>query len=218
MKYFAALLLLCISSLGLAQDSSTPPQSQPVNPPGVSAPAGEHRPGTGGTITAIQDGSVTIKTLEGKTVTAQISGQTQFRKDRQPAKLSDFKVGDMVMVRGQSTGENTWQADLVATRTNAGAEFREGMGKKFIIGEIKSIDGTNIAVVRQDGVTQTISVDENTSFRKQHESITLADFKVGDHVFGRGEVKNNVFVAADLNLGDPQFMMQPGGNQPSPQH
>ena len=131
---------------------------------------------------------------------------------------TSFKVGDMVMVRGQSSGEGTWQADMVATRSNfGGAEFRENLGKKFIVGEIKTIDGTNITIARPDGVTQTIVVDENTSFRKQHESITLADFKAGDHVFGRGELKNNVFVAADLNLGDPRMMMQPSGQQPPPQ-
>jgi hypothetical protein len=55
-------------------------------------------------------------------------------------------------------------------------------------------------------VSQTIAVDESTSFKKQGESITLADLKAGDHVFGRGEVKNDVFVPAELNVGDPRMM------------
>ncbi len=171
----------------------------------------------GGTITAIQDGALTLKTLDGKTATVQIFDQTQFRKDRQPVQLSDFTVGDMVMVRGQSTGENIWKADLIATRSNfGGTEFREALGKKFIMGEIKAIDGTNLTIARPDGVNQTIMVDENTSFRKQHESVTLADFKVGDQVFGRGGLKNNIFVAANLNLGDPRIMMQPGAQEQPP--
>jgi hypothetical protein len=89
------------------------------------------------------------------------------------------------------------------------ANFREGLGKRFIMGEIKSINGTQIEIARPDGVTQTISVDENTSFKKDSESITLADLKPGDRVFGRGELKNDVFVAAELNSGQ---MRRGGGN------
>ncbi|HST00008.1 MAG TPA: hypothetical protein VLK33_23390, partial [Terriglobales bacterium] len=81
--------------------------------------------------------------------------------------------------------------------------FQQGLGKNFIMGEIKSINGTQIEIARPDGQTQTIAVDENTSFHKNRESVTLADFKAGDRVFGRGEVKNDVFVAATLNEGQP---------------
>ena len=66
---------------------------------------------------------------------------------------------------------------------------------------------------------QTIEVDENTSFRKQGESITLPDIKVGDKVFGRGEMKNETFVPQVLNVGDlPQMriMRQGTPNEPLP--
>ena len=54
-------------------------------------------------------------------------------------------------------------------------------------------------------------MDEGTSFRNQkRESITLADIKTGDHVFGRGEVKNGIFVPQVLNLGDISRMGRPG--------
>jgi hypothetical protein len=93
--------------------------------------------------------------------------------------------------------------------------MREGLGKQFIAGEIKAIEGTTLTILRVDGQTQTIQVDENTSFRKQGESITLADFKPGDHVHGRGELKNGTFFAAVLNSGDPPQMGMPHpGNAP----
>jgi len=98
-------------------------------------------------------------------------------------------------------------------------QFREGLGKNFIMGEIKSINGTQIEIARPDGQTQTIAVDENTSFHKNRESVTLADFKTGDRVFGRGEVKNNVFVAATLNEGQPGMGrpgMRMGGGEGTP--
>jgi hypothetical protein len=93
-------------------------------------------------------------------------------------------------------------------------DLREALGKKFILGEIKSVQGVQLTILRPDGVEQTITVDENTSFRKDGESVTLADFKAGDHVFGRGELKNGVFVPVVLNWGEPRFMGGPGGGQP----
>ena len=78
-----------------------------------------------------------------------------------------------------------------------------GAWESFIIGEVKKIDETKLTILRPDGESQVIEVDEGTSFRNQkRESITLADIKTGDHVFGRGEVKHGVFVPQVLNLGD----------------
>ncbi len=119
----------------------------------------------------------------------------------------------------RKTGENAWQAAVVGTRGQGdgpGGNFAEGMGKRFIAGEVKSIDGTQLTIQRPDGVTQKISVDEDTSFRKNGESITLADLKPGDHVFGRGELKNDVFVPAVLNVGQPKFGMQGQNEAPAP--
>jgi len=95
----------------------------------------------------------------------------------------------------------------------------EGMGTRFIAGEVKAIDGTKLTIHRIDDQDQAIEVDENTSFRKQGESITLPDIKVGDRVFGRGEMKNGTFVPQVLNVGDfPQMRMLRQGvpDQPAP--
>jgi hypothetical protein len=161
---------------------------------------------------------MTLKTIDGKMASVILGEKTQFHVDRQPAKLSDFKVGDAVLVRGTATGENEWQAEIVAKRANnmGDAEFRDALGKKFIVGEIKAINGVKLTILRPDNVTQAITVDENTSFRKDGESVTLADFNVGDHVFGRGEVKDGVFVPAVLGWGDPMRILggQSGSDKP----
>ena len=171
------------------------------------------RPGTGGTITAITADTLTLKSFDEHTVTVKLTPQTRFRKDQQDAKLSDFKVGDMVMVRGEKTGDDAYVAAAVMTRSNTGMmggltpdQVREKMGKEIIAGEIKSIDGLKLTIARPDGQTQTIAVDENTSFRKQRESVTLADLKPGDFVFGRGQLKDGVFVPTVLNVGRPGGM------------
>ena len=75
------------------------------------------------------------------------------------------------------------------------------MGKTWIAGKVSAIEDTKITVVRPDGVTQTIAVDENTSFHKRRDSITMADIKIGDPINARGALKEGVFVAAQLNVG-----------------
>ncbi|HYN14921.1 MAG TPA: DUF5666 domain-containing protein [Terriglobales bacterium] len=208
-RWAIAVIVSLLPVLATAQDN--PPKSaddQAQGPPHRRGGEGRFQ-GVAGTITAIDKNQISLKTLEGKAVTVNVSADTRYRKDTQPASLADFKVGDTVMIGGDPAGENTWKARFVATRSNARPEMREGLGKRFIAGEIKALDGLHLTILRPDGVTQTIEVDENTSFRKQGESITLADFKPGDHVFGRGELKNGTFVAAVLNFGDPQQMGMP---------
>ncbi|HTD54552.1 MAG TPA: hypothetical protein VK670_04170, partial [Silvibacterium sp.] len=56
---------------------------------------------------------------------------------------------------------------------------------------------------RPDNVTQTIVVDENTSFRKRRDSITLADIKIGDNISARGSLQNGNFLATVLAVGGP---------------
>jgi len=141
--------------------------------------------------------------MDGSTAQVQVSDKTRYRKDRQDAHLSDFKVGDSVFVRGEQK-DGTWQADMLAARPagmGSGNSMRAGLGKEFIIGEVKTINGTNLTILRPDGVSQDITVDESTSFRKDGQDITLPDIKVGDRVFGRGAMKNNVFVPSVLNVG-----------------
>ena len=59
---------------------------------------------------------IEIATPDGQTAKVKYTDQTQFRKDRQPAKLSDFKVGDMVAVRGEESGDHTIHATLIGAR------------------------------------------------------------------------------------------------------
>ena len=88
------------------------------------------------------------------------------------------------------------------------------MGKNFVAGEVKSLDPPKMTILRPDGVAQTIEADENTSLKKQGESITMADIQAGDHIFARGEVKNGTFVPVMIMVAPPgamRFMMNGGG-------
>lgn len=220
------ILLLLTGAMAWAHsDTPSQDQQQPTQqPPGREGRGYGRRgnfQGTGGTITAIEGDTITVKTLNGSEAKVKVTPDTRYRRERKDAKLSDFKVGDMIMVRGEPNGENAWTAQGIMSNQNMGqmAMMREEMGKKFIAGEIAKIDGTKLTINRPDGQRQTIEVDENTSFRNpKRESITLADIKVGDHVFGRGDLKDGIFVPSVLNVGAPgeMRMMRRGGPGQNP--
>ena len=225
-RCIAILLLLAAPWLCSAQTSDKPVASDtPASSDKPASPQAQpQRPrrgmregqGVAGTIGEIKKDGFTLKTLQGKTVTVKVTSETHFRKDRQEAKFADFKAGDTVMVGGEAAGEDAWTARFVASRAGAGEgnmqALREGMGKQFIAGEVKTIDGTKLTIARPDGQTQTIEVDENTSFRKGRDSIALPDIKVGDRVMGRGALNPaGVFVPTTLNVGEPGAGMAGGG-------
>ncbi len=216
LTFATVLLTLCAAAWAQGPDSPPPADQPQGGPQGQWQGRGGHRgPGVAGTITAINGNTITIKTMDGNSATVNLTDQTRFRKERQDAKLTDLKVGDNVFVRGEKGSDGAIQAEMVAVPPQGMmGNFREGLGKNFIMGEIKSINGTQIEIARPDGVTQTISVDENTSFHKSQESVTLADFKVGDRVFGRGQMKDNVFVAGTLNQGQPGMWRGGEGGPP----
>jgi hypothetical protein len=183
------------------------------------APDGQRMP-LFGKITAVRDDSLQVADTNGDTVTVKINGQTEFRKDRQPAKRTDFKVGDIIIVRGQENADHSWTAEAVAARSvngpngpngpngrgGPGGRFAETgtLGKDYVTGEIKSIDAPKLSVLRSDNVTQMMELNEDTSMRKGRDSITMADIQVGDHLFARGSLENRIFVPKTVVVIGPE--------------
>jgi len=209
-----SLLLLLAATPAMAQDP-------PGSPAQAAPPAGRRMmqgPGEGrgvpvfGKITAIKDGALELTKPDGNAATVKITDKTEFRKDRQSAKLTDFKVGDMVFIRAEDAGGQGLTALLVATRTGAGMGGPGGpggnmmmmgggeLGKDFVVGEVKAIDAPQITIQRPDNVTQKLELTEETSLRKGRESVTIADIQVGDHVFVRGALQNNAFVPKNVQV------------------
>jgi hypothetical protein len=210
---FSLLFAMAVTPVQAQDASSAPPQQ-----PGSERPQGPregHGPGLFGKITAIGNGTLELAKPDGTTATIKISDKTEFRKDRQPAKLGDFKVGDMVMVRAEGDAQNA-TALMVAGRTGGGPGMggpggpgggmmaMGEMGKDFVFGEVKSIDAPQITIVRPDNVTQTLELTEETSLRKGRDSVTMADIQAGDHVFVRGALQNNVFVPKSVMVISPE--------------
>jgi hypothetical protein len=208
--YLLCLFFLTIGVASPAQtpDSTSTPQDQTQGP----SPNGDRGPRRGGAreghsiigkITAIHGNSLQLAKPDGSTVTVNLTDKTEFRKDRQPAKLSDFKVGDFVMAGGDENPDHSVTAQSIRGRSanggpggggaGPGAAFGE-MGKDYVAGVVKSVDAPKLTVLRADNVTQTLELNEDTSLRRGRESITMADIQPGDHIVIRGGLQNNAFV------------------------
>jgi preprotein translocase subunit YajC len=217
------LLLGVMRVAALAPQEGPPPQNPPATQGTNSAQTpgrgGERRPGVFGKLTAVHDQSIEITRQDGSVVTVKISASTEFRKEREAAKLSDFKVGDTVFVRGAENADHTWSAEMIGERPNggfgggAGAGGGRGagqgggpggggpgggrptgvLGQDYVFGEVKAIDAPKLTILRPDNVTQTVELNEETSLRKGRDSITMADIQAGDHIMVRGGMVNNAF-------------------------
>jgi hypothetical protein len=221
------LLLGIFLALGLVSALAQPQERTGRNLPGDNVV---------GKVTSVgKDSLVLAPLMGGDPVTVKVGEQTRVTKQRQPAKLEEIKTDDVIFVRGnlkdnvmEATMVGVVNPQMVQTMQGGGGPSgpgpgrgpggfnREDLGKKFIAGEVKAINETKLTIARPDGQNQDIEVDENTSFKKGNESITLPDIKTGDFVRGTGELKNGVFVPKELIVGRGQvrFMMGGPGNPP----
>jgi hypothetical protein len=208
LKILAAVAVLAAGLCGTAVAQDAPPPGQGGTRGGRGP--GANFPGIGGQITAIDGSTITLQTFRGETAKVNITSSTRLTKDRNEAKLSDFKVGDRVFASGEQGKDGVWTARMLAERTGGG--FRGGMmgaaqlkpgdnGKTYIAGEVIKIDGTKLTIKKPDNTEQIIEVDDDTSFRSGRESVTLAEVKIGNFVRGQGILKNGVFVPKELNAG-----------------
>jgi len=215
-----SVLLVLGAAAAKAQDAPVAPPDQQQAPSGQGQQGPRGARGDGpppfmGKITAMKGNSLELARQDGTTAIVMLTDKTEFRKDRQPAKAADFKVGDMIFVRGEENADKTVTAAVVAARNGngpgdggGGRGFRGGngraqmgeLGKDYVAGEIKSVDTPKLTVLRSDNVTQTIELNEDSSLRKGRESITMADIQPGEHVIARGSMQNNVFVPTSVMI------------------
>ena len=209
------LLCFCFLTIGVASpaqttDSTSTPQDQTQGQPqagerGTYRGGAREGHGTLGKITAIHGNSLQLAKPDGSTITVNLTDKTEFRKDRQPAQLSDFKVGDIVMVGGDENPDHSVTAQSLRGRSTNGGPGGSGagpgrgagfgeMGKDFVAGVVKSVDPPKLTVLRADNITQTLELNEDTSLRRGRESITMADIQPGDHIVIRGGLQNSTFV------------------------
>jgi hypothetical protein len=98
-------------------------------------------------------------------------------------------------------------------------ELQANYGKTWLMGKVTGIDGVKVTIMGSvDNAAHTFAADENTTFRKRRDPITLADIQVGDTVRVEGAVKDGSFLATTVSaMGAPQEGSPNTPRRPTPQ-
>lgn len=142
----------------------------------------------------------------------------------QEIKASDIKVGDGITAMGQiDAGAKSVGAMRVMLLDPDTAkrmlEMEANFGKTWLQGKVTAIDGAKITFTGAlDNADHAVVADENTTFRKRRDPVTLADVQVGDTVRVDGAVKDGTFTATTVNVEGMMGGEQQGGPpNPAPQ-
>jgi Domain of unknown function (DUF5666) len=172
--------------------------------------------GVRGTVTAAAAGSFTIRTEEGESYQVLYSPNTRLMKDRQPIAAGDIHVGDMLMAGGlvDAKAKTVGAVFLYDVDAAEVRNARAGFGKTWVMGKVTAIHELKITIERaNDKQTQVVAVDENTSFRKRREDVTLADMKIGDVISAQGAMHEDTFLATALRIMTPRTEPPHGAEQ-----
>ena len=210
---------LAVTTLGFALAATSMGQAQQddsVGPFDGNQGIGQvFGPGNGvrGTVTAVAADSFTIKTDEGETFRVFYSPNTRLVKDRQPIQAADVHVADMLFAGGllDAKAKTLGAVLIVDIDAKQVREARASFGKTWLVGKVTAIQGVKITIERAgDKQAQVVAVDENTSFKKRRDEITLGDLKVGDMISSEGAIHDNTFVATVLRVMPPGTQMPAG--------
>jgi hypothetical protein len=196
-------MMVMAASLCLGQDSSA--MGPPDGADGMGRAFGRGN-GVRGTVTAAAPGSFTIRTEEGDTYQVLYSANSHLMKDRQPITAADVHIGDMLMAGGvvDAKAKTVGAVFVVDIDANQVRQARADFGKTWVMGKVTAIHELKITIERaNDKQVQTLAVDENTSFRKRREDVTLADVKVGDFISAQGALHADTFLATTLRVMTP---------------
>ena len=129
----------------------------------------------------------------------------------QELKPTDIKVGQPIAALGEVDAASKSVGAMTVVlmdpeRARQMQEMQANFGKTWLQGKVTAVDGVKVTLLAGvDHASHTFAVDENTTFRKRRDPVTLADVQVGDTVRVEGAVKGGTFVAATVVvMGMPQ--------------
>ena len=183
-----------------------------------------------GTVTEVAADHFTIKNEIGEIYTVHFSANTRIMKQppqreaqggmRVPPeeiKSSEIKAGDVIMAGGEvdAAAKSVGAMSVIKVDPARAREMREmqaNFGKTWLMGKVTAVNETKVTLQSPvDNTAHTFVADENTSFRKRREPVTLADVQVGENVRVEGAVKEGVFVASSVTVVGP-----PAAGGPAP--
>ncbi|WP_263376470.1 DUF5666 domain-containing protein [Granulicella aggregans] len=158
-----------VAAIGLALLLGVPALQAQQGPPDDGAFAmGAQGRLVRGTVTAVAGEQLSVKTDAGEIFQVAVTTNTRLMKERQPVKFADIHVGDGVGAMGvlDAQAKTIHAAAIFVVDAAQVKKMREDMGKTYISGKVTAIDELELTIHRQDGVTQKITVDEGTSFKR----------------------------------------------------
>lgn len=190
---FAASAVLC---LGSPQGTQKPPEQPPARGGG---PPGEI---VTGTLASVGVDHIEIKSADGTSHTVLVNDQTRYRQGQQDIQLEDLKPGDRVFARGPVNDKKQFVAAMVRRVTDEEMQRFQGAGAgERLGGEILSINGNELKVRTRMQGDKVVVVNDQTTFMKEGQPITLKDVKVGDRIFATGKETDGKFVAERVMTG-----------------
>ncbi len=198
--------------------------------------------GTVGTVTTIAADHFAIKTEMGESYTIYFSVNTRIMKqpagqrrtrgkggdsgERTPPqaiKATDIKVGDAIAAGGEvdAKAKSVGAVYILLIDPERAKEMRAmeaNYGKTWLMGRVAAINEVRVTLEGgPDKAPHDFVADENTTFRKRRDPITLADIKIGDMVRVEGAVKDGSFIATTVAVmgAPPEGGRGPGNGPPS---
>ncbi len=192
-----------------------------------------------GTVTEIAPDHFTVKTENGELYTVYYSVNTRIMKGNggglrrgqggdfespanppTPIKATDIKVGDAIGASGEMDANAKSVGAVVIMqidpeRAKQMREMQANYGKTWLMGKVTAINDVKVTLQGgPDNATHTFVADENTTFRKRRDPITLGDIQVGDMVRTEGSIKNGAFLASTVAvMGAPSQRNEGNGPQ-----
>jgi hypothetical protein len=192
--------------------------------------------GTVGTVTEAVADHYTIKTELGEIYTVHFSVNTRIvkqpagqprrgqgqgqgdggeRTPPQAIKGTDIKVGDVIAASGEvdANAKSVGAVFVMLIDPERAKEMRAmeaNFGKTWLMGRVTAINEVKVSLEGgPDHAVHTFVADENTTFRKRRDPVTLADVQVGDMVRVDGAIKDGTFLATTVAVMGPP----PSGGQ-----
>lgn len=155
-----------------------------------------------GDVMAIDGSLFTVATAQRGDVQVQTTDRTRYRaKDQANFSAADLKLGDRVLVQGR------WQAGKL--QANVVGLIPVALRDKAL-GQVQSISGTTIALIRPDGGALNVATNGETKYHaKGIENPTLADIKVGDIVIAVGQLNGDTLTASHVGFQAPRAKTGP---------
>ena len=196
----AFALMLATSALA-APIATTHPASPPHRPPHLI-----------GKITAIDDHSLTVESLQGRTATIQTDEHSRFRlANGDAATFDDLKIGQWVTGRFFPTGERgVFLARVVIILPD---DFDPARWKDtaHYAGKITAVNADSLTLQTRDGQTLTFQITAQTRFRSRNGTVQNPDdIQPGTRARVIARQGESGSVALLVGVGAPRRGLPPG--------